>query len=56
MSNPKSGGLFGYASKEEALAQWRNIVDNEDLVVYEIRIGMGDVQPVAWVILKDQAA
>lgn len=57
MSNPNFGAISAYATIEEACAAWTNIVDNDQLTIYEIRIGLGFFKPaerpVAWVILKE---
>ena len=58
MSNPKTGAINAYATREQAYAQWANIVNNAKLVVYEVRINLaahttGKFEPVAFVILKE---
>lgn len=49
------GAISGYATKEEALAAWANIVGNEKLSVYEVRIGLASFNPAAtpaaWIII-----
>ena len=58
MSNPKTGAINAYASREEAYAAWANIAGNDELIVYEVRINLTtDIDfkrlPVAFVILKE---
>lgn len=58
MSNPKTGALNAYTTREQVYAAWANIVNNDDLVIYEIRINLaahttGKFEPVAFVILKE---
>ena len=56
MSNPNSGALFGYATREQAAAAWAEILGNDELVIYEVRLGLAAKEPVGFIILQDQTA
>lgn len=56
MNSPEFGALTGYATKEAASEAWANIKDNNELVIYEVYIGLGSFRPaespVTYVILR----
>lgn len=55
MTNPSQAAISGYASKEEALAAWANIVDNDQIAVCSVVIGLASFnpadKPVCWILL-----